>query len=236
MRTEGAKVRAARVRRHWRQTDLARRVDLSQPTISSIERGEGATLSLVAWQRIADAFDLSLTLKLGRDRLEETRDAGHLAMQELVLRLGRRQRVTRTFELRSAGGRWTDVGLADHASGRLVLVECVNVIQDIGSAIRASDRKLAEAESLAVALGPDRPRAVHACWVVRSTRRNRHLVARYPELFATRFPGSSRAWVAALTAGASPPAQRGRVWCDVAATRVFAWRRASRQDARILDA
>jgi hypothetical protein len=62
-------------------------------------------------------------------------------------------------------------------------------------------------------------------WVVRATARNRALVARYPEVFAARFPGSSARWVAALTTGALPPSQPGLVWSDVGATRLFAWRR-----------
>ena len=50
-------------------------------------------------------------------------------------------------------------------------------------------------------------------------------VDRYPELFASRFPGSSRGWVDALTKGTPPPGQPGLVWSDVAGTRLFAWRR-----------
>ncbi len=62
-------------------------------------------------------------------------------------------------------------------------------------------------------------------WVVRAAARNRALVARYPEVFAARFPGSSARWVAALTHGTEPPPEPGLVWCDVGATRLFAWRR-----------
>ncbi len=62
-------------------------------------------------------------------------------------------------------------------------------------------------------------------WLVRATARNRALVARYPEVFAARFPGSSAGWVRALVAGAPTPTGTGLVWCDVASTRVFAWRR-----------
>jgi hypothetical protein len=64
--------------------------------------------------------------------------------------------------------------------------------------------------------------------VVRSTARNRAIVTRYPEIFAARFPGSSRDWVSALTTGAVPPAAPGLVWADPAATRIFAWRRPTR--------
>ena len=96
---------------------------------------------------------------------------------------------------------------------------------DVGAAARATNRKLAEAEQLAVAIGGDRPYRVAGCWIVRATRRNRELVARYPEVFASRFPGSSAGWVAALTRGTEPPREPGLVWCDVRTTRLFAWRR-----------
>jgi hypothetical protein len=148
-------------------------------------------------------------------------------MQEFLLRLGRRSGYSRRFELTtkpSHPSAWVDVGLVDHVRRRLLLLECVNAMEDIGAAARASDRKQAEAKGLAIAIGNGRPYTVHVCWVVRDTRRNRQLVQRYPELFASRFPGSSRSWVAALTQGIEPPLERGLVWCDVNATRLFAWR------------
>ncbi|HEX7472795.1 MAG TPA: hypothetical protein VF323_06915, partial [Candidatus Limnocylindrales bacterium] len=107
----------------------------------------------------------------------------------------------------------------------LILVECWNTIGDLGAAARATSRKVAEAEELAVAAGGERPFIVRAVWVVRATAGNRALVARYPEVFAARFPGPSARWANALTAGTEPPAEPGLVWCDVAATRLFAWRR-----------
>jgi hypothetical protein len=69
------------------------------------------------------------------------------------------------------------------------------------------------------------PYTVAACWIIRATRRNRELVARYPELFASRFPGSSIGWVHALARRIEPPSEPGLVWSDVRATRLFAWRR-----------
>jgi hypothetical protein len=44
-------------------------------------------------------------------------------------------------------------------------------------------------------------------------------------VFASRFPGSSRRWVDALTTGTPPPRETGLVWCDVGATRLSEWRR-----------
>jgi hypothetical protein len=85
-------------------------------------------------------------------------------------------------------------------------------------------RKLAELEDMAVARWGEDAR-VGLVWIVRATRRNRALIAKYPEIFASRFPGSSIGWVRALTLGTEPPTEPGLVWCDVAATRLFEWRR-----------
>jgi hypothetical protein len=90
----------------------------------------------------------------------------------------------------------------------LLLIECVNTFGNINASIRSSDRKRAEAEALAIAIGSGDPYAVRTCWIVR----------------ATRFPGSSRGWADALTNGKPPPTEQGLVWCDIGATHVFEWR------------
>lgn len=170
---------------------------------------------------------LPLDFELGRDALEPAPDAGHLDIQELMMRLGRQLRIGRTFELatRSADpSRSTDVGWRDDLHRRLIQIECVNSMGAINAAIRSTDKKRAEAQALAVAIGHGRQYSVHTCWVVRATRRNRQLLARYPEIFASRFPGSSRAWVAALTKGTAPPDEPGLVWCSVDGSRLFEWR------------
>jgi transcriptional regulator with XRE-family HTH domain len=207
---------------------LAAQVGLSRPTISAIERGFGGSHTLDSWQRLAVALGMPLRVDLGRDPLTETADAGHLAIQDLVLRLGRKAGYARAFEVATRPAdpsRSTDVGLRDDRRRMLVLVECWNTIGDVGAAARSMDRKLAEAADLSVAAGGERPFAVRGVWVVRATARNRALLARYPEVFAARFPGSSAGWVVAITRGAQPPMQSGLVWCDVGATRIFAWRR-----------
>jgi transcriptional regulator with XRE-family HTH domain len=227
LQREGRKVRNARRRRKWTQSELGRRVGLAQSTISQFERGEGGTLSLATWQRIALALDLSLDVQFGRDALEEPSDAAHAGIQELVLRLARPLGYGRTFELATKPAdpsRSTDVGLRDDDRRRLIQLECWNGFGSINAAVRSTDRKRADAEQLAIAVGHGEAYSVHVCWVVRATRRNRELIARYPEIFASRFPGSSRAWVRALTIGSPPPAEPGLVWCDVAMTRLFEWR------------
>lgn len=227
----GAELRASRKRRRLTQQKVADVGGVGRATVSRLERGLGASLSLDTWQRVALVLDRPLRVEFGRDPAEEPADAGHLRVQELVLRLARTAGYTGSFELATKPSdptRSTDVGLRHHRRRLLVLVECWNTIADIGAAARSSQRKQAEAEAFAIAVGGEQPHRVASVWVVRATQRNRGLVARYAEVFASRFPGSSTAWVRALTEAGEPPAQPGLVWADLAATRLFAWRRPGR--------
>ena len=168
-----------------------------------------------------------MLVTFGRDITDGPADAGHLAIQELVLRLGRAAGYSGSFELASRPAeswRSIDVGLADPGRRRMLLVECWNTIGDVGAAARSSERKRADLDAMAAGRwGPDV--SVNVLWVVRATARNRTLIDRYPEVFRARFPASSRAWVDCLATGTDPPPEPGLVWCDVGATRIFEWRR-----------
>lgn len=244
----GGEVRRSRGRARLTQAQLAGRVGLSRPTISAIERGLGGGHTLDTWQRLGIALRRPLRVELARDPDEAPADAGHLALQELVLRLARRAGWRGSFELPTKPAepwRSTDVGLVGHGGRWLLLVECWNTFGDVGAAARSSNRKLAEASQL-VAAGlvgipggmwldaESRPREtrVAGCWVIRATARNRRLVATYPELFGTRFPGSSRRWLEALVRGGEPPELPGIVWACADSTRLYALRRAAPPTAR----
>lgn len=224
----GTAVASGRRRRRLTQTDLAARVGISRASLSRIETGRGHGVPIGTWLALAAELGLATRFELARDWREETVDAGHLALQELLLRLGRSAGYAGTFELsigRTGPSGFIDVFLRDDRRRRLIVAEAWNVIGDIGAGARSFDRKLAAARDLALAIGGEEPYSVHGVWVVRATRRNRALLARYPEVFAARFPGSSIAWAEAILKGARPPDRPGLVWSDVGASRVFAWRR-----------
>ncbi|MDQ3937846.1 MAG: helix-turn-helix domain-containing protein [Chloroflexota bacterium] len=214
------------------QQALADRVGISRARLADIETGRGEGVPLEVWFALGEALGRDFKAEYVRDRQEEPADAGHLAIQELVLRLGMSAGYEGRFEvpMRPADpARSSDASLLDRRNRRLVLVECWNSFGDIGSASRSSNRKLAEAEAMAVVYGGDEGRFdLGLCWVVRHTPRNRELVKRYRQIFDSRFPGSSAAWVRCLTEGGPMPAARGLVWCDARATRLFA-RRQPRQ-------
>jgi transcriptional regulator with XRE-family HTH domain len=224
----GRAVRAARTRRRLTQSQLGDEVGISQSEVSRLELGGGTGSPIRVWLELAVALGLRARFELRRDWREEPVDAGHLAIQELRLPHATATGCSGTFELAihaSDPARSVDVFVRDDARRRLIVEEAWNAFGDIGAGARSFDRKLAAAAEFAVALGGERPYAVHGLWVIRATTRNRGIIARYPEVFARRFPGSSRAWVRALTGGEAAPAEPGLVWCDVAATRLLEWRR-----------
>ncbi len=224
----GSEIRASRCRRRWTQARLAAEAGIARPTVSSIERGFGGGHTLDAWQRISLALGTPLVVRLERDRLEPPADAGHLAIQQLVLRMLRASGSRPSVELPTRPAeprRSADVACFDGRQRAVLLVECWNTFGDVGSAMRSTARKVVEADAMAAARWGERSRGVRAVWVVRASRRNRALVASYPDIFAARFPGSSLVWAETLRNGREPPDQTGLVWCDVAATRIFAWRR-----------
>jgi hypothetical protein len=231
----GGVVRTARLARRLTQAGLAERTDLGRMSISRAERGLGGGLTVDAWQRVGLALGMPLVVNLQRDPLADTADAGHLGVQELVLRTGRGAGYRGLVELPTKPAepwRSIDVALVDDRHRRIIVIECWNTIGDIGAAARSSTRKLAEAADLAAARWGEAPHRAGLCWVVRATARNRALVARYPEVFAARFPGSSAGWLRAITAGVEPPAEPGLVWSSVDGLRLFAWRRQGARSRR----
>jgi hypothetical protein len=211
--TLGIQLRDGRRSHHDRLADVAPRAGLSVARLSEIERGLGAGLPLGTWVRLGLAIDRPLAVRFSApiepDRLA---DAGHLELQEFVLRLARRRGWEGGLEIpsRPSDPRHS-IDVLLRAGRVLILIECWNTIRDFGAAVRATTRKLAEVADLAVATRGER---AAACWLVRPTAANRGLVREYPESIRARFSGSSLGWVRALEGPDSPPGQPGFAWLD----------------------
>lgn len=212
--TLGQQVRAARRGARMTLRTVAKRVGISAARLSEIERGLGGGAPIATWVSLGIALARPLSIALTRP-LGEPRgpaDAGHLQIQEHVLALAHDTGRHGTFELPtrpSDPARSTDVGIRDVRHGVRILAECWNTFGDLGAAARSTHRKAAEA----AATWPDD--RVATVWIVRATAANRRLLARYPHILAASFPGSSRAWVRALTRGdIAPPAEPGIIWYE----------------------
>lgn len=234
--TLGGQLRATRIRRRMTAERLAERVGITPSRLRQLERGEGANAPLVLWVKLGIALKRPLAVSFSRD-LDEggvggsgagadgPRDAGHLAAQELVLRLARAHGRRANVELPTRPldpAAWIDTVLRDDPARALIIVEIVNRAGDVGAAARNTDRKVSDLQGFAILAGGDgEPYRVASGWLLVETAANRRLVAGYPEVLRRRFPGSSWAWARALMEGAEPPAEPAVAWIDPRSGRIY---------------
>jgi transcriptional regulator with XRE-family HTH domain len=221
----GRELRTAARRRRLTQAQLGLRVGMSGARIGELERGKGANAPLTVWVKLGKAIGQPLAVSFSRDVTpHEPRDAGHLAAQELVLALGRQHGRRADFELPSRPtdpARSIDIALRDDHSRAIIVVEIWNRLDDLGAAARSTTRKASEVDGLAVLAAADGPSyRVATCWLFVDTASNRRLVARYPRILQSRFPGSSVGWVRCLSEGRPPPSEPGLAWIDLRSGRL----------------
>lgn len=235
MRKLGLMLRDGRRRSRARQLDASAKAGISRSEWSGLELGRKSA-TLATWNRAAFAMGGSLEAYIKQaSAADRPRDAVHLRHQELVIRaalgggwqalpeelIDREARTSRAVDvlLRRTGAR---DGRSEYA-----LCEVWDWLDDVGAAVRDMTRRLEAADRYAVArMRGDEPLPrVGGFWLVRATQRNRALIAEHRHFFRARFPGSGRAWLAALTNAAVPmPAEPALLWVDVGGTRLFAAR------------
>lgn len=201
----GRDLRLTRGRRQLTQAALGELVDRSQSEVSYLERGYGGRATLETWISFGIALERPVAIGFSRDVIAPLNDAGHLEAQELVLRLATAGGWRGSFEVQSEGSHSMDLVL-ERGSSR-VLVELWNRLDDLGAAVRSSDRKLTAAAP-----------GTGLLWLLVDTAANRAIVRRFPAIFRSRFPASSAGWVRAVAnTEPMPPNEPGIAWVDIRA-------------------
>jgi transcriptional regulator with XRE-family HTH domain len=144
----GATIRAVRIRRGWRQTDLAHKAGVSASLVSRLERGRLGNVPLDTIQRVLAAIDVRLDL-LPRWRggeLDRLLNARHSALHEDVARwLAKRYGewvVAAEVSFSISGERGIVDMLAWHPARRAVLViELKTDVVDVNGLLGTHDRK-----------------------------------------------------------------------------------------------
>ncbi len=193
----GSVIRAVRIRRGLRQSDVADAAGVSQATVSLIERGglEGTSLKLV--RRVALALGVSLPIEprwRGAElaKLLDERHAG--LVRETMSRLaagGWEARPEHTFAIQGERGS-IDI-LAWFAAPRaLLVVEVKSEITDLQDTLSTLDRKRRLAPAIARAAGWN-PLVIGTVIVLPEETRARNEVDRHAPVFDRAFPARTLA-------------------------------------------
>ena len=197
----GSAIRLVRVRRGWRQADLARRSGVGQATISRIERGHVGTLSLDRLRAVAATLDVRVDV-IGRWRagdLDRLLNAGHSRLHESVARAFRDlpEWITApevSFAVYRERG-VIDI-LAWHPRLRALLV--IELKTDIADVTSSSARPTGSADWLirspsSVAGSPSRRATDVSLWIiVAGTGTNRRRLAAHAAMLRAAFPTDGR--------------------------------------------
>ncbi|HET7167739.1 MAG TPA: helix-turn-helix domain-containing protein [Candidatus Limnocylindrales bacterium] len=194
----GRAIRAARVKRRWRQEDLASRAGVSAAGVWRVERGRLEEMTLRAIRGICAPLDIRVELTprgRGAD-LDRIVNAGHSALHESVARALAREFPDWQMAHEVSFNIWGERGVIDllmwHPGRRaLLIVELKTEIVDTGELIATADRR----RRLGAQIVRDRdwdPLTVSTWVLVASSRTNERRIADHRSVLRSAFPDDGR--------------------------------------------
>ena len=199
----GRIVREVRIRKAWRQRDLADAAGVSQGLISRIELGRFDTLSLGKIRKVGDVLGITISLDAWwrSGNIDRLVDRGHAALVDHVVAALRADgwvtRVEVTFN--HFGERGVADFIAWHPQERILLiVEVKTRIGDIQATASTFERKVRILPEALLAEAGWRPRTVARLLVIAETHANRTVTRDHPAIFDAIWPArttETRRWL-----------------------------------------
>ena len=194
----GSIVRFLRLRRRWRQADLAARAGVSQSAVSRLERGHLGTLTLDAIRRVLAALDAraDVVVRWRGGDLERQLSAAHSRLHEQVARrLGSLSGWE--FAPEVSFSMWGERGVIDilawHAPTRsLLVIELKTELVDLNELLGTLDRKVRLATKVAAGRGWLRPSSVSVWLVVVDSSTSRHRAREHGTMLRSALPDDGR--------------------------------------------
>ena len=207
----GSICRALRIRKHWRQVDLATNAGASASAVSRLERGRARELGVDDLVRITEALGgrLDFIVRWQGGDLDRLLNARHSALHESVARALLALPgwvVAPEVSFAISGERGVIDILAWHAATRtLLVIELKTDIVDINELMGTVDRK----RRLAAAVGRERgwhPARVAVWVIVGDSKTNRRRVQSHATTLRAAFPTDGRSIRSWLRQPAEPVA------------------------------
>lgn len=202
-RRVGRIIREVRIRKAWRQRDVADAAGVSQGLVSRIELGRFGNLSLAKIRKVGHVLDIRVSLDAwwrsgDMDRLV---DRGHAALVDHVVASLRADgwvtRVEVTFN--HFGERGSADVVAWHPHERILLiVEVKTMIGDIQATASTFERKVRILPDALHAEAGWRARSVARLLVIAETHANRAVIRDHPAIFGAIWPArtlETRRWL-----------------------------------------
>ncbi len=194
----GRVVRAARVKRRWRQEDLRVRARVSRAAVWRAEHGHLDEMTLASIRRICQPLDIRVEL-LPRGRgadLDRVINARHSALHESVARVLAREFPAWRSAHEVSFSIWGEHGVIDlllwHPGRRaLLIIELKTEIVDTGELIATMDRRRRLAGEIAATRGWD-PITVGTWVLVAPSRTNERRLAENRSVLRSAFPADAR--------------------------------------------
>ena len=194
----GAALRAVRIRRGWRQSDVAARARVSTSVLSLGERGHLEQVSTRALRRIAAALEirLDITLRLPHGELDRLINEGHAALHEQLARyLDGLSGWIHAPEVSFAV--YADRGVIDilafhPATGSLLVIELKTELVSLENLLTTMDVRLRHAAAIGRGRGWQ-VRSASAWIVFTASATNRRRVRAHAAALRSAFPSDGRA-------------------------------------------
>lgn len=187
-----------RLKRGWRQVDLAAKAGVSQATVWRVESGQIPEMTLAVLRRLAAVLEIRLEL-LPRGRgaeLDRVLSARHSALHESVARALAHDFPDWMMASEVSFSIWGERGVIDlllwHPGRRaLLIIEFKTELVDVGALLGTMDRR----RRLARQIVKDRgwyPRTVSTWVIVAASRTNARRIAEHRTVLRTAFPAVGR--------------------------------------------
>jgi transcriptional regulator with XRE-family HTH domain len=194
----GVVVRMRRIRKGWRQQDLAEAAGVTRTDVSRVERGRIDRLAFWKVKAVAAPLEIGVELlaKSCGAELDRLVSSRHSAMAELVLRwlAGLMWAARPEVSFSVYGERGVVDIVAWNAERRvLLIIELKTEIVDVGELAATLDRKARLAHRIAATLGLGwKPEVTGVCLLVAGTMTNRRAVRAHGATFGALLPDDGR--------------------------------------------